>query len=372
MKVSVIIPTYNRADMITAAVESVLAQPVQGLEIIVVDDGSTDDTYQVLKPHMHRITYLRTENQGPAGARNTGMQAACGDYIAYLDSDDLYYSFKLALQCGFLDRHPEVGMVYTEFSGFDDRGYHDEWHLRQYHSSAYGRDGTTYESLFENSIPLSATAYGRDALLDSHPDWLTRRVWFGHLYERYLFDTLVFTNSMVFRRSLLMETGLQEPRFGLFHDLEFALRLCRAAPVAFIDIPTYMLRYHPGQVSGPRGPARTRLLIDKQRDLLRVFRSHTCPAHRPSQLEPRRVEQQTARLCRAVAIPLLAFDAGSTHQNRYFPRRARRYLRVCAQAGNPQLLLWVLSFLPHLIRRVGFKFISLTQRPQRLRDASRS
>jgi|GEM_PF-692009 len=362
MRISVIIPTYNRADMVAGAVESVLAQTMDEVEIIVVDDGSTDDTAQVLAPFMHRIVYLRRENEGPAGARNTGMRAARGNYIAYLDSDDLYRPFKLALQCGLLDRHPEVGMVYTESSAFDDQGYYDEWHLRKYHSSAYARGGVSYDSIFSSSVPLADTTYGRAALAESHPEWLSRKSWFGEIYEQYLFNTLVFTNNMVFRRSLLDNVGLQEPRFGLFHDLEFALRLCKAASVAFIDVPTYLLRYHPGQISGSLGPTGAKIWISKQKCLLRVFRAHTRPQRRPSDISRDQIAMRTTRLCRAVAIPMLAYDQGGTHRDRYYTRCARRYLRVCARAGKPERLLWLLSFTPHLLRRIGFKLISLAEK----------
>lgn len=359
MKVSVVIPTYNRADMIAGAVDSVLAQAIDGVEIIVVDDGSTDDTSDMLAPYRDRIVYLRTENQGPAGARNAGMQAARGEYIAWLDSDDLYRPFKLALQCGLLDRHPEIGMVYTEFSGFDDAGYFDEWHMRNYHESAYARGGIRYEDLFARSVALEDTRYGKAALAGSHPDLLRRRAWFGELYEPYLYNTVVFTNSMVFRRALLEQVGLQDSRYGLFHDLEFALRLCRQAPVAFVDVPTYLLRYHPGQVSGRLGPDGARLLIRKQRDLLRVFRAHTRTGRGAAAGDRSRKEQQIARLCRAVAMPLLAYDQGSAHENRHYPRRARRYLQACAQAGQPERMLWALSFMPHPARRVGFRLMRL-------------
>ncbi len=86
MKVSVVIPTHNRASMITGAIESVLAQSMSDLEIIVVDDGSSDGTFEALAPYRDRIVYLRQPNGGVSRARNTGMQAAQGEYIAWLDS----------------------------------------------------------------------------------------------------------------------------------------------------------------------------------------------------------------------------------------------------------------------------------------------
>ncbi len=359
MKVSVVIPTHNRASMITGAIESVLAQSMSDLEIIVVDDGSSDGTFEALAPYRDRIVYLRQPNGGVSRARNTGMQAAQGEYIAWLDSDDRYQPYKLALQCGLLDQHPEIGMVYSEFSGFDDEGFFDEWHLRRYHESAYLRGGIEYEQLFTHSRLLEETDYGREALSGTRPEWLMRRVWFGELYEAYLFNTIVFTNSMVFRRELFQQVGAIAPHFRRFADLEFAMRLCRAAPAAFVDVPTYQLRYHPGQVSSTSGPSGTRMHLTKQRDLLRVFRFHTHPERRIPQLDQQRVDQQTARLCRAVALPMLSINEGSAHSDRYYPRRARRYLGACVRAGRPERLLRILSFMPHPARRVGFKLMAL-------------
>jgi glycosyltransferase involved in cell wall biosynthesis len=100
--VSVIIPTYNRADCITRAIDSVLAQKYKNYEIIVVDDGSTDDTRRVLEPYMNRIRYIYQENAGCAAARNTGIRASCGEWIAFLDSDDRWLPEKLEYQMAYL------------------------------------------------------------------------------------------------------------------------------------------------------------------------------------------------------------------------------------------------------------------------------
>lgn len=97
-KVSVIIPTYNRAAVVPEAVRSVLAQDGVDLEVIVVDDGSTDGTEQVLAPWMDRIRYVRKENGGVSSARNRGVREATGDWIAFLDSDDVWQPGKLRRQ----------------------------------------------------------------------------------------------------------------------------------------------------------------------------------------------------------------------------------------------------------------------------------
>ncbi len=96
--VSVIIPTYNRAHLIADAVQSVLDQTYPNIEVIVVDDGSTDETVKVLDRFGDAVTVLKQVNQGVAAARNTGIKAVQGDYISFLDSDDMFVPEKIARQ----------------------------------------------------------------------------------------------------------------------------------------------------------------------------------------------------------------------------------------------------------------------------------
>jgi glycosyltransferase involved in cell wall biosynthesis len=112
-KVSVVIPSYNSARFVGEAIESVLAQTYVDLEIIVVDDGSTDDTHDVVARFTDpRVRYVYQDNRERSAARNTGIRAAQGEYVAFLDADDLWRAEKLARQVGLLDAHPEVGLVY--------------------------------------------------------------------------------------------------------------------------------------------------------------------------------------------------------------------------------------------------------------------
>jgi glycosyltransferase involved in cell wall biosynthesis len=359
MKVSVLIPTYNRQQYITEAINSVLAQDYDEIEIIVVDDGSTDNTQEVIKPFLNKIQYIRTDNQGPAKARNVCMRAASGEYVAYLDDDDLYYPNKIGLQAQLLDRRPDVGMVYTEFSAFSDNGFWDEFHLQKYHESAYKRDHLSYDTLFNEKQHLSAAelpSYSRHKDLEK---WSARCIYYGNIFEAYLFNTVVFTNSMMFRRDLLTEVGMQQPKFGLFHDLEFALRLCKHTKVAFIDIPTYKLRYHPQQISTTNKQHGELVAIKKQRDLLRVTKFHgkNDPAFYSRNKD--HIDQQLSILCRAVALPLLAYAGNSKHADKYFPKRARQYLAKSNAYGRAEYLLYVLSYAPHLVRRIAFKLMAM-------------
>jgi glycosyltransferase involved in cell wall biosynthesis len=116
--VSVIIPAYNYAEYLVEAIESVLAQSLRDCEIIVVDDASTDDTPEVAAYFGDRIRYTRNEvNRGLGLSRNRGLSLATGEYVAFLDADDLLLKDKLSLQVRFLDEHPEFGVAYcdTEF-----------------------------------------------------------------------------------------------------------------------------------------------------------------------------------------------------------------------------------------------------------------
>jgi len=121
--VSVIVPTYNRGQFIADAVQSVLSQSFTDFEVIVVDDGSSDNTAEVMRGFDDaRVIYLRQANKGRSNARNHALSRARGRYIAFLDSDDLYMPGKLAMQVDYLDTHPGTGMVYTSAHCIDYSG----------------------------------------------------------------------------------------------------------------------------------------------------------------------------------------------------------------------------------------------------------
>ena len=120
--VSVIIPTFNRGQFIGAAIQSVINQTYDQFEIIVVDDGLTDHTSEIINSLGSDIKYIYQTNQGRSKARNVALGIATGKYIAFLDSDDLYLPNKLQLQVNYLDSHPEIGMVYTSAYCMDDNG----------------------------------------------------------------------------------------------------------------------------------------------------------------------------------------------------------------------------------------------------------
>jgi len=112
--VSVIIPTFNRGWVIREAIDSVLNQTFGSFELIVVDDGSTDNTHDILAEYKDRITLIKQRNRGVSAARNRGMDVASGRFMAFLDSDDLWLPQKLSRQIAFFESNPAALICQTE------------------------------------------------------------------------------------------------------------------------------------------------------------------------------------------------------------------------------------------------------------------
>ena len=149
MDFSVVIPTYNRAPLLAEALASVFAQEHSAREVIVVDDGSTDGTIESLDPFRERVTVLRQENRGPAAARNLGVAHARGEYVAFLDSDDVWFPWTLATYRRAIESHDGPSLV---------SGAHVD---------------------FEQNVPtISAAAY-RDTLFTDYLATAAQNVWIG-------------------------------------------------------------------------------------------------------------------------------------------------------------------------------------------------
>jgi glycosyltransferase involved in cell wall biosynthesis len=113
-EISVIICTYNRADYLARCIDSVIHQTVENWELIIVDDGSSDRTFDVVNPYLEQfpnIRYLKHKNRGAAYARNAGIVASLGDYITFLDSDDTYAQNHLESRLDYLKTHPELDLI---------------------------------------------------------------------------------------------------------------------------------------------------------------------------------------------------------------------------------------------------------------------
>ena len=233
--VSVVIPTHNRARIIGSSIESALGQTYKNLEVIVADDGSSDDTRGVVEAYGERVSYLYQTNAGVSAARNLGLRHARGEFIAFLDSDDTWRPWKIEAQVAALARHREAGIVWTDMEAVDDAGrlVHPRYLRVMY--AAYGkvdldamlRQVDTLEALTPNAPPDLATAIVRE----------------GDLFSAILLGNLIHTSTALFRRSWLERTGGFDESFSRAgEDYEFYVRLCSAGPAVFIDAPSAIYR----------------------------------------------------------------------------------------------------------------------------------
>lgn len=159
-KVSVIIPTYNNSAHIARAIDSVLIQTYRDIEIIVVNDGSTDDTEERLRAYGDQIRYIYQENQERSAARNTGMRHAQGEFIAFLDTDDYWLPNKLQQQIAILEQKPEIDVVYSRAYLVDDD---ERKHGLIGHPIQGSRHEIYHQLLFGNNIIPSPTPVVRQS-----------------------------------------------------------------------------------------------------------------------------------------------------------------------------------------------------------------
>jgi glycosyltransferase involved in cell wall biosynthesis len=202
--VSVVIPVYNNGPYIAAAVKSVLAQTRPADEILVIDDGSTDNTAAELEPFRNQIRYLYQQNRGEPTARNRGIREARSEYIAFLDADDMWMPDKLELQMEYLHRHPSCYLVYADMSTFDDNGIVD----------------ASVKARFRVTLP-------------------TGRV-FRHLFMRSLFGP----GTVVFRKECVEKVGYFDESLFVGSDYDMWLRISRHFDFGVIDQPLLMYRFH--------------------------------------------------------------------------------------------------------------------------------
>ena len=246
--VSVIVPTFNRAAMLREAVESVLAQGEDDLEVLIIDDGSTDSTREMVAATFGadlRVRYHHQPNAGASTARNTGLDLSSGEYIAFLDSDDAWQPWHLRLQLAGLRRHPEVGFIWSNVDLVDERGTVVAESALPTLLSAYG--DFPLDELFAASEPLSELG------ADLPPGDGSGRLYRGDIFSAMVIGNLVMPSSAVMRRSLLDRVGRFDEQLVRGEDHEFFLRACREGPAGYADIAS--IRYRVGLPDQRTAPA---------------------------------------------------------------------------------------------------------------------
>ena len=233
MKVSVVIPTHCRALMLCEAIDSVLAQNVDDLEVVVVDDGSTDDTRERVSAYGDRVRYLHQENQGLSTARNLGLSVAKGEYIALLDDDDWWMPGKLELQVQILDKMKELAGVFTNFSIYRS-------------DSDITTNGiqTWYESPMDWNDVFGQSTAAEDILANFSIATPETKLYIGSLYRQSLDNYFVLPSTAMFRRSHVPKHLRFPPNDPICGDWDFFARLSKDVPLCFVDCDTTYNRSH--------------------------------------------------------------------------------------------------------------------------------
>jgi glycosyltransferase involved in cell wall biosynthesis len=245
--VSVVIPTYNRADLVSEALQSALQQTYPNIEIIVVDDGSTDNTCEILQKFGDAIIVLRQENTGPAAARNRGIEAAHGELVAFLDSDDLWLPTKLARQVDLLERCSEsvCGCLSNIMMRWKDRNvsaFDMSWLYPE-----------CREGLWTNADEILATRF------------------------------VLFNQAIMIRRKVLERIGCFDDRLRLLEDYDIAFRLSLEGSWAYIADPLVIWRETSGSCSHRsrenQVPEKELLIRVLERQLTRLCRREPQAKH---------------------------------------------------------------------------------------------
>ena len=215
-EVSVIIPTYNRAAMVVEAVESVLAQDMTGFELIIIDDGSTDETEESLSAYGSRLKYYQQENAGVSAARNRGIAFSAAPLISFLDSDDLWLPSKLQIQHTYMTENPEIHICQTE--------------------EIWWRNGRRVNPKKHHQKPS------------------------GNIFRRSLELCLVSPSAVMIRRELFEKVGYFDEELPMAEDYDLWLRVAVEYPVKLLPESLVIKRGgHSDQLSARKGIDRYRI-----------------------------------------------------------------------------------------------------------------
>ncbi|HEY9026309.1 MAG TPA: glycosyltransferase [Burkholderiaceae bacterium] len=247
--VSVVIPAYNAAATLPATLDSVLAQTYPHIEIIVVDDGSRDGTADVLARYAPRVQGIRQANGGLAAARNAGLAAARGEFVALLDADDLCEPERIGAQVALMAGRPDVVLSGTEFSAFDDTGVHAERFARHYYSRL-GQAANGPAAFFDQPEFIDIARWLPQPPEQALP--MPVLVLVGDVYRHLALGNFIHPPTVMFRRELIERVGLFNRAIPNCCDWEWLVRASRAGRFAFVDRPLLRYRRSASQMSGPR------------------------------------------------------------------------------------------------------------------------
>jgi glycosyltransferase involved in cell wall biosynthesis len=249
--ISVVIPAYNAGRLIRETLESVVAQSIRPMEIVVVDDGSTDDTYEAVSQFGEKVSCIRQANGGLASARHAGIAAAKGDLIALMDADDLCEPDRLLVQAAYMVEFPDVALCATGFSAFDENGTMSD----SFASSYYGTIGGSPNGL-DDIYPVREAFRVALEMPLSKEEYRSMTTYRGNVYERLALGNFLHPPTLMVRRELVRQEGNYDLASRSMCDWDWLIRLSRSGQVGYIDAPLLRYRVSDTQLSSERYRAR--------------------------------------------------------------------------------------------------------------------
>lgn len=319
--VSAIVILYNQAHYARATIESVLAQDYRPMEVIVVDDGSTDNTPAICAAFGDRITYLRQPNAGAGAARNTGIRRAEGTLLAFLDGDDIWEPGKIGAQVAAARAHPEAGVIVVNGVKFEDAA-------------------VLASTLFYGPVRRHFEEHGGTEMVAPC---------YELLLQRYLIHS---PSQMMIRSEVFSRLGLWNTGIRVTSDYELMLRVSEAGyPFVFLNGVLMRYRIVASSLSGPADLREFAWGLDG----FLVFRAHAAFADRRHRaMVAHRLGEMTRSLARRAYY----------HGERYQRAWSRRYLaRLAFRSRRPHLVApylvaaflppWIASLASRLLPRLG-------------------
>ena len=266
--VSVLMAACNAESTIAEAVDSVLRQTYPNLELIVVDDGSTDRTAAILATYGERIRVMSQANCGLSSARNAGCRAARGDFFALMDADDRCAPQRINAQMAVMRQFEDVALCSTEFSAFDLNGVIAERFARQYYSML-GDTPNALNTLFPRAERVTAGG-----------DFSVR---LGSAYPDLAFGNFLHPPTLLFPRSTFEAAGPFDQTLCNHADWEWIVRAARTGQVAYVDVP--LLEYRISSTQRSASSRRVERAGDLQVVITKIWNADPAP---PAGMKPRR------------------------------------------------------------------------------------
>lgn len=320
-RISVVIPAYNASKTIAETLDAILAQSWPAVDVVVVDDGSKDDTRGALQPYADRARLIFQSNSGVSAARNRGVAEAAGDWVAFCDADDLWHADKLTVLAAVLQAAPDVDLV-----------FHDFWTVingtvveaRTTHSAR-----TMFPLFKEMPVTIPDILTTRGEVLVPSQAFRSVRTWQGNAFRWLMLGNFLLPSTVAVRKRAFEAAGCFDREFRYAEDTEFFLRFAKLASFLWIEAP----------LAGYRSEAGTLLTGNMLPTILNATRAvvkHCVDDPAVLNSDPAWVKQAAGRRFTRLAyycLSELKLEEARAHALtalRYDPRRARAWAIAAA------------------------------------------